>query len=463
MDPQMMATLFAMMQPKAPPAVPQAAPAQNEDADSQPSKKYKKGDSTLLSTGATLMWQLPVMRLQSVIETLESTFDGIATNGFDKEDMCRLIYLLSGVKSNLGVSALRCESYQNFNERMLVAQNRHISDISEHRHKSILLTLRPFTADKIKQLSDRCGFDMQWMQKLKVGNGKKASITAPTPTLAVGDMFRSHTIEDYIMGHTAGSSSGAPHGVATPKQPAVGLLQPEPEPVLTQTHHQAAGGNRATAPTIMASAPPIIAGVAPVVTAVVRQPGPGDAAPLQNQLTDSQRERITANRIQCIQRRIAAAAAEALAAAEAAPAEAAAEAAAAAAAGAAAAEAGAEAAPSQQQAPAAIEVLDPGTHPAPGTRPPTSGVEEQCIICKQDLGAADGRQAMLCMHVFHKDCITEYMNITGKPFRYSCPFKCLDHELGDGIVVPDDPPVAPEVQPQPNDMEGLLALAMVVD
>ena len=33
------------------------------------------------------------------------------------------------------------------------------------------------------------------------------------------------------------------------------------------------------------------------------------------------------------------------------------------------------------------------------------------------------------MHVFHRECVDEYMRVGGQSFRYACPYKCFHNEL----------------------------------
>ena len=57
--------------------------------------------------------------------------------------------------------------------------------------------------------------------------------------------------------------------------------------------------------------------------------------------------------------------------------------------------------------------------------PPDAG-PGPCVICQHPL-MMDGeeQQALECMHVFHKQCITDYIETIGKAPKYCCPFKCF--------------------------------------
>ena len=110
-------------------------------------------------------------------EALDNRFDLIAADGFDKDHLCRLIYFLSGVKANLGVSGLRCASYSEFNGKMQVAQQRHIDEMSEPRYKMVLLALRSLCMAKVFMVSERFGFDTAWMQKPARKSKRSSAIT----------------------------------------------------------------------------------------------------------------------------------------------------------------------------------------------------------------------------------------------------------------------------------------------
>ena len=47
-----------------------------------------------------------------------------------------------------------------------------------------------------------------------------------------------------------------------------------------------------------------------------------------------------------------------------------------------------------------------------------------CLICQQDLNDGQAKQALECMHVFHAECISQYMRVAGLTFQTTCPLKC---------------------------------------
>ena len=144
-------------------------------------RKVRGDESATVDSSATLLWQLPKNRLQGLVEALEKSWDEIATDDFGKEELCRLVYVLSGVKGNLGISGYRAMPYERFFEKMATAQRRYINDISNCRYDQIIAALTPLTIQKVMVASDRCGFDKAWMERPKKG---KAKATARPPALA---------------------------------------------------------------------------------------------------------------------------------------------------------------------------------------------------------------------------------------------------------------------------------------
>ena len=113
-------------------AAQQTSAAAADDAATQPaSKKYRKDDTAALTGSATLFWQLPVKRLQEIIEALKPQFDAIATADFstDKDVLCRLVWMLSGVKPTLVLSSLGVDSYSDLTVKIKTAAVRYETDL----------------------------------------------------------------------------------------------------------------------------------------------------------------------------------------------------------------------------------------------------------------------------------------------------------------------------------------------
>ena len=108
-----------------------SAAAAATDAAGPPSKKYRKDDCATLTGSATLFWQLPAKRLQEIIEALKPQFDAIATSDFstDKDVLCRLVWMLSGVKPTLLLSSLGVENYADLTAKIQTAAVRYEGDL----------------------------------------------------------------------------------------------------------------------------------------------------------------------------------------------------------------------------------------------------------------------------------------------------------------------------------------------
>ena len=131
-------------------------------------KRSKKDDTNALTSGATLLWQLPFKRLQEMIECVNEKMDAIATVDIanDKELLCRLIWCLAGIKSNVVLSSLRATSYQHLNQKIKTASDRFRGEISEARYSRIIASLSPLTPHAIINMSNALSFDAQWLEKI---------------------------------------------------------------------------------------------------------------------------------------------------------------------------------------------------------------------------------------------------------------------------------------------------------
>ena len=47
------------------------------------------------------------------------------------------------------------------------------------------------------------------------------------------------------------------------------------------------------------------------------------------------------------------------------------------------------------------------------------------MICRDELNNEQEVQALECMHVFHKECIMSYSEISGQEWHRACPMKCF--------------------------------------
>ena len=68
---------------------------------------------------------------------------------------------------------------------------------------------------------------------------------------------------------------------------------------------------------------------------------------------------------------------------------------------------------------------------------------------------------MSCGHVFHSDCITDYMQVTGKPKTLCCPLKC--HNSMPTVDFPEPDSVADAIETGLEDLATDGQLVQVVD
>ena len=77
------------------------------------------------------------------------------------------------------------------------------------------------------------------------------------------------------------------------------------------------------------------------------------------------------------------------------------------------------------------------------------------MICREELNNEQEVQALECMHVFHKECIMNYSEISGQEWRRACPMHCFH----DPAVVEEAETVVQEVNngvvPAPDDVLAL--------
>ena len=82
-------------------------------AQMQPaSKKAKKKDDGMdISTSATYLWQLPILRLQDAIEFVYKEFDPVKTDKWEMPDLMRLLWAIVQCPPNLQVLYIYIYTY----------------------------------------------------------------------------------------------------------------------------------------------------------------------------------------------------------------------------------------------------------------------------------------------------------------------------------------------------------------
>ena len=270
-----------------------------------------------------------------------------------------------------------------------------------------MLSLTPLLPDNVSRVATNLGFDESWLQKPKPKSKAKPRLALPppmpmpsvTPTPAL-------PIEDSVSTGRAIDAVAFPPLVAAAPMPLASALVPVATPTTEAIPTVVPPQPGATTPTTarlqeIATITPTAAtaNAEAVVTAMLNEPtttenevGESTASRSDNvvkmlQLVAQKREAAVLRR----QERAAA------------------------------------------QEPADAVSSNDQTAAAP--EPPLD--DRECVICKSTLsnGAV---QAMECMHVFHRECVQDYMRVGGQPFRYACPYKCFHNELHAAVLDAED-------------------------
>ena len=77
-----------------------AQQAQQPQAQEPPAKKSKKGDDGLSISGCcTYLFQLRLLRMRILIETIHPSFDTVTTGKWEVDELMRLTWILSGMEA----------------------------------------------------------------------------------------------------------------------------------------------------------------------------------------------------------------------------------------------------------------------------------------------------------------------------------------------------------------------------
>ena len=87
------------------------------------------------------------------------------------------------------------------------------------------------------------------------------------------------------------------------------------------------------------------------------------------------------------------------------------------------------------------------------------------MFCLQDLNDGSELEALLCGHVSHSHCITDFLKVTGKQKEESCPLKCHQTSVLPQLEqeeVVDQEEVVVTVPEEAPDSEGEEAINRIV-
>ena len=376
---------------------------------------------TAISTSVTYLFQIPLARAQEIIENIHEDFDSVITGTpeWTVAPLMRLLWLLTEVQPNQSITATRCTFYSELLDKLSSQAVRRQEQLSQNRYRQLILSLTPLTIEKVNHAAGHLGFCDSWLAKPKpVPKGKaKARLALPPipptpPALANGDPPTPNrpTVAALLKATPTANDFSAPSMVLPP-------LAPTAPPMMATASEAVAPVGPLTAPPHPFAAPTtrseVIAPITP--TPAARADDEAAVAPTPNEgQSQASQSGDDVNLLELIARKREAAllrrqAREAAAASE-----------------------------FVEHA----EALPAAASPAAAAEPVLDDDNRECVICKSPLKGGEV-QALECMHVFHRECVEEYMRVGGQSFRYACPYKCFHNELAaqpeaETVVVADD-------------------------
>ena len=385
---------------------------------------------TVISSSITYIFQLPLARSQEIIEKIHEDFDSVITGTpeWTVGPLMRLLWLLTEVQPNQSISSTRCIHYCELIDKLCSQATRRQEQLSQNRYQQLILSLTPLTVEKVNHAAAHLGFCDSWLRKPKpVPKGKANAQLAlpppgpPTPALANGDPPTPNrpTVAALLKATPTANDFSAPSMVLPP----IALVAP---PAISTA-------SEAVAPPFALVAPPVMSAASEAVAPVTAPPRPFAAStspseeiapitPTPAAGADDEASRDNANMLELVARKREAALLRRQAR---------------------------EAAAASQFVEHA-EALPDAASPAAAAEPVVDDDGRECIICKSPMKGGEEVQALECMHVFHRECVDEYMRVGGQSFRYACPYKCFHSELqpeAETVVVAVNDDTQPAIVP----------------
>ena len=374
-----------------------------------------------ISTSVTYIFQIPLARAQEIIENIHEDFDSLITGTpeWTVAPLMRLVWLLTEVQPNQSITATRCTYYGELLEKLCSQASRRQEQLSHNRYRQLILSLTPLTIEKVNHAAGHLGFCDSWLAKPKpVPKGKAKARLAlpppapPTPAQLNGDPSTpTHpTVAALLKATPSANDFSAPSMVLPPLAPTAPPVMSTaseamaPAPPLTAPPHPFAAPT--TRSEVIATITPTSAARADDEAAVAPTPNGDESQASQSGDDVNLLELVARKREAALLRRQAREAAAASGFVE------------------------------------HAEALPADASPAAAAEPVLDDDNRECVICKSPLKQGEV-QALECMHVFHRECVEEYMSVGGQSFRYACPYKCFHSELAaqpeaETVVVADD-------------------------
>ena len=146
-------------------------PMQNEPAMQTPPnlKNYDKKPDNSLTTGATVLCKLPEVRIQQIIEGIDSRLDTTLTGELDRRILAMIIQILCGMRPNRKVRPLQCATYEDLVRKMQLAAQRVRSKEGHDRmeNATVLMVNSSCSKEMITKLATEFNWEEgNWIQTL---------------------------------------------------------------------------------------------------------------------------------------------------------------------------------------------------------------------------------------------------------------------------------------------------------
>jgi hypothetical protein len=185
MFPFMQPMVQPMMQPMMQPATQQPALKDDDESsyssDDPAGKKRKiqklKDEKSLCNSSHTLI-QLPVSRLQQLVEVVDSAWDNVATEDLSPEDLSRIIWMFTDIKPWAKVHKYKCSNYKELCLKFDNAVQRAVQIKGKVAFDDMKRAVYDLTPESIAAVSDRIGFQMEWVVEAtrKTGKAKPSTL-----------------------------------------------------------------------------------------------------------------------------------------------------------------------------------------------------------------------------------------------------------------------------------------------
>jgi hypothetical protein len=116
-----------------------------------------------------LLWQLPRVRLQEIIEGVEALCDPILTSRLSQKGCGTMLWVLTGSRPDTLTSSCRAKSYKKLCEKMIVAQVRHKRCIGDGKYQEVVQKLcrSNLTDESLMVIALPLGFEAVWLEKAR--------------------------------------------------------------------------------------------------------------------------------------------------------------------------------------------------------------------------------------------------------------------------------------------------------